>query len=524
MTNNTKNAVVSACLRILTLTLCSSLLLSCDAPKSVTPATFDHAADPLPFARPALKAQTILPNAPPLSEEAKKRLDLRRAFFAGDFAVLDPAVNQAHQRYVQGAVKKNESQSLFDSLEATQLAGIDICKDWIAAKPESYGAHLVCAAIWHNGAWVARSGEFSDKVTPVRFAMMRERLQRSDQLLHKAIGLSPKPVEALTLLAANRFLAGDKILFTESLDKAEQMMPGDLQVHETRMVYSLPEWGGSPAKILALMDRAKEKGVNEEDLLYLRDTYVARPHKSSTPGAERAYWEQAIAEKPTRARMHALSGYFERVQNWRDSVPATSRFIERFPDSAAAYQMRATANEKLGNIPAALSDYRTAAALGNNFATQSLIQAYVQGGMGLPAKNWTELEQVCRYGAALGSTAAANCMGSMFWEGGKIGPPFRTDIPQAFAWHLFAARSGYHNSQYDLGWLMLSGRAPGVTAEQAQTNGMFWLRRAAEQDHQYAKQKLREGGHPESEVVDEEAGGVLGRIKPILNAILRAIQ
>lgn len=70
----------------------------------------------------------------------------------------------------------------------------------------------------------------------------------------------------------------------------------------------------------------------------------------------------------------------------------------------------------------------------------------------------------------LGSAAAANCMASSFREGDAIGAPFHTDIPQSFAWHLFAARAGYHNSQYDLGWLLLSGRATGVAKEQAEDN------------------------------------------------------
>jgi TPR repeat protein len=248
---------------------------------------------------------------------------------------------------------------------------------------------------------------------------------------------------------------------------------------------------------------------------------VARPHKTSTPGAERAYWEKVIAEKPTFSRLNGLVRYFERVENWRDSVPAATQLIEKFPDTASAWQMRATANEKLGHIPAAVADYQMAAALGDNIATQALIQAYIQGSLGLAPKNWTTLDALCRYGAMLGSAAAANCMAAMFWEGDKVGPPFRNDIPQAFAWHLVAARSGYHNSQFDLGWLMLSGRAPGVTGEKAQENGLFWLRRAAELNHQYAKKKLQEGDHPESETVAEDGNGTFGRIVALLRAILQ---
>jgi TPR repeat protein len=103
-------------------------------------------------------------------------------------------------------------------------------------------------------------------------------------------------------------------------------------------------------------------------------------------------------------------------------------------------------------------------------------------------------------------------MGSMFWEGDRVGAPFHTDVPQAFAWHLVAARAGYHNSQYDLGWLLLSGRAPGINKEQGENNGLFWLRRAAERDQQFAKKKLEEGGYAES----EEVGPASDRLERVL--------
>jgi tetratricopeptide (TPR) repeat protein len=508
-----------ALLSVLTLAACCALI-ACDAGKTA-PKTFDHAADKLPFVRPALKAIDVLPDAAQLSDAAKKKLALQRAFFARDFVALDREINEAHQGYVDGRLKRDGNQDLIDNLEATQLAGIDACNDWLAAMPASYAAHWVCGAIWSNGASIARSGEYANKVTPVRFAMMRERLQRSNLLLERALTLSPKPVEALALLGHNHYLASQRTIAEDYLARAEKLMPADVRAHQTRMHYTLPEWGGSAEEVAKLKERAAKMGVDQDDLRDLHDTYIARPHKLSTPGAERVYWEQAIAEKPTFTRLMGLAHYYEHMANWRDAVPAMTRLIEHFPDHAVAYQMRADAHTKIGNIPAALADNRMAAALGNDFSTQNLIQGHIQGNLGLPAKSWVALEQVCRYGAGLGSAAAANCMASMFWEGNQVGPPFHTDIPQAFAWHQVAARGGYYNSQYDLGWLMMTGRAPGVDPEQGKTNGLFWLRRAAEQDHLYARKKLEEGGFPESEPV---ADGAAGASSSIFQALYWLIQ
>jgi tetratricopeptide (TPR) repeat protein len=479
------------------------LLVACDSQQNKVTKSFDHVADGLMFVRPVASVAATFPQAPAISENAQENIRLQRAFFSGDFSVLDTSLNQAHEHYVQGQVKDDAVGRFIDHLKSTQLAGIGACEDWIAAYPASYAAHWICGAMWHEGAWIARSHQYVNKIKSIRFALMRERFKHSDALLQKAITLSPRPVEALTLLAINRFMSGDKELAEGLLQQAREMMPGYGPLYGATLNYSLPEWGGSPDKIAQAMKDAQSADIDQDLLLYFHDEFVARPEKSSNPGDEKAYWEQAIAEKPTFYRLKALVEYYRRVQNWRDTIPAASRLIEAFPDDAEAYWMRADAYEKLGNIPAALTDYRMAAAQGDNYAIQSLIQAYIQGGLGLAARDWNALDQVCRYGAALGSAAGANCLGSAFRDGGAIGAPFYTDVPQSFAWHLFAARAGYHNSQYDLGWLLLSGRVPGVTKEQGEDDGLFWLRRAVELDHQYARKKLQEGGYAESEAVED---------------------
>ncbi len=498
--------------------LISCLLASCDSSLERTSQRFDYAAESLSFPRPQLSHADLLPGAPALSPAAADRVKLQSAFFARNYALLDASINDLHQRTLQGKTGVQPADAFVDSIEKTQLAGIDACRDWLTAKPQSYAAHWVCGAMWRNGAWIARSGEFADKVTPVRFALMRERFARSDALLEKAVTLSSKPLEALTLLAANRLAVGDDELARGLLQQAESIMPAYARLHETRIHYSQPEWGGSAEKVQQGIDHARAAGVDGETLLYFHDHFAVRPWKMSDPGAERLYWEKAIADQPTFYRLKGLADYFHRMNNWRDNIPAASRLVEQYPAYADGFWMRAAANEKLGHIPQALDDYRMAAAQGHDFSTQALIQAHIQGGLGLAAKSWDALDQVCRYGAALGSAAAANCMGSMFWEGSRVGGPFRTDIPQAFAWHLVGARGGYHNSQYDLGWLLLTGRAPAVDQEQGRNSGLFWLRRAAELDHQFAKKKLQEGQYTESEDVAQDHN-LVDRMMKILRLI-----
>ena len=154
-----------------------------------------------------------------------------------------------------------------------------------------------------------------------------------------------------------------------------------------------------------------------------------------------------------------------------------------------------------------------------NYARAYAIEA---GGEPAPAANGAvpeRLQQLMSKLISLALPSGSNCMASIFWEGDKIGGPFRSDVAQAYAWHLMAARGGYHNSQFDLGWLLASGRAPNLAAEQARDEGIFWLHRAAEQNHEHARKRLEELGEPR----DEEIGGRYAEAREWLEIALKVV-
>lgn len=466
--------------------------VSCSDSKAVEAEGIDFSAEPLPFSQPKIEPLFVLPDTPRLFESTQRTLDIRRAFFARQFEIPELALNLAHDNYLNGLSEKSESWQIIKSIQDTQLAGIDACADWLREMPDSYAAHWLCGAIWREGALAARTGKFASEVSAARFAIMHERLQRSNALLEKAISLTPKPLEALTLLAENHYLGGDKKQAEELLERAEKIKPDHAPVHWVRLNFSQPKWGGSTKLVQAAFERAKKAGVNRIRLLDMEDDYIAQPSKMTNPGQARAYWERVIKEQPTKDRLTSLRNDLFRTQNWNAALPVATRLIEEFPGDESDYYWRARIHQELGRIAEARDDYRMAAAMGNDLALQELIMANIRGGLGLTEKSFDEVILLCRYGASLGSGVGANCIGSLFFEGGSAGVPFRQDKAQAFAWHLIGARAGHYNSQYDLGWLMFTDRAPGVEPETAKRLGVYWLRRAAEQDHQFAKKKLKE--------------------------------
>lgn len=504
--------------------LCAPLLLAaCTSSVASMPERIDLAAEALPVSIAPIRVPETLPGAPALSVATQLDLALRRAFFARRFSPMDAMLAEARETGLAEGEEDHALRRFIEGVRDTQLAGLDACNAWLETMPESYVAHLVCGAMWGSAAWDARGDDTVDKVTPARFALMRERFERANVLLTKALGLTPRPVEALTILAANHFGMGgpdNRAAALALLRRAQEMAPAYSSIHEVRINFLLPEWGGSSEMVIKAIEEAARAGVARDRLRDFHDEFVVRPWTRSDPGAERAYWDGAIATEPSFYRLDSLVKYFHRVENWRDGEPAASRLIAAYPDYAHGYWLRAVIREKLGRIPEALEDYRAAAARGDDWATQALIQAYIQGGLGLPQRDWQALDQLCRYGAGLGISSAANCLGAAFREAASIGPPFRTDIPQSLAWHLLAARAGYHNSQYDLGWLLMTGRVPGMDEKQGKRLGVFWLRRAAELGHQFARKKLQEGGYPESEPV----GGPPSVLEAARDGVLRILS
>jgi len=480
------------------LILSALLLCSCVKDSEAQPG-LDHAADDLPFPRPKLEPLALLPGAEPIPAEAQHVLEIRRAFFTGNFSLVGQTLNSAHQQYLDGQIRTSGTSAIADSIRDTQLAGIDACSDWLKAMPKSYAAHWLCGAVWQSGAFAIRTGKVSSEVRPVQFTLMRERMQRSNSLLEKALTLTDQPLEALTLLGANHYSLGNEEQAEAYLQRAETIKPAHLAIHSVRLQYVQPEWGGSQAEVLKAMERARAAGLEASDLIDLEDEFIARPWRMSTPGAARIYWEDAIRTQPTQQRLTDLTKHFVWLSNWHDALPYATRLVETYPGHAEGHYLRARINANLGYIPEAREDYRMAAALGHDLALQELIMAHIRGGLGLPAKSFEDTIPLCRYGASLGSAVGANCMGSMYDEAASVGLPLRQDIPQSFAWHLLGARAGHYNSQYDLGWLLYTGRGSGVKPEMAESNGVFWMRRAAEQDHRFAKQKLEEREIPLSE-------------------------
>ncbi len=456
------------------------------------PAARDFAVESLGLPDPVHERLDRWHEAPLPSALAQARVAARRAFFAGEFESVQSAFMQAHDAYVKGTSPQDETDRLLYPLRTVGLSGVRRCDQWTQAMPRSYAAFYVCAKVWQQGAWMARSQEAASKVSERRFALMRARLRRSNELLEQAIGFDAKPIQALTLLAENLHLLTEHERAAAVVERALALMPAHAAAHTVSARYAMPDWGGSEERLTAAVERARRAGMHRDGLTSLEDQQLARPWRTATPGAERLYWEKALAEHVSAERLHAFAMYYLRLENWRDALPVLERSIRDYPHVAENYYWRGRVHQALGNLQGALADYRMAAALGEEDAINHLIYAHLQGGLTLPQRDLTALAGLCRHAAGLGSPAGANCLASSHWDGGL--PGIVRNPAQALAWHLHAARGGSRNSQHDLGWLLMSRPLAEVKAPDAREAGIFWLQRSAEQGHPFAGRKLQEAG------------------------------
>ena len=456
------------------------------------PELMDRAGLHMPFDQAFYAAPTELQGVPLPPEQVLQALQATRAFFAADFTYLQQALSAERERALtvpEGSVGYNPFVS---SLTLTALAGVERCEQWLKSMPESYLAHWICAEIWNNGAWDARSERRLSDINLAQTLLLKERLQISNHLLEHARTLDDTPVEALTLLAENHFLLGTGMAGFY-LDRAAAVLPRYLPTYRTRANFLQPRWGGSKQLVQSTIEQARLAGVSESDLFDMRDEFLAYPTELSTPGATREYWESAIGHHPTRKRLIGLMYEFANRQNWKALVPAAEAVIANYPQEDEAYYWLAEAKKMLGQTEEARAAYLSAAAMGNDDAMQVLIMAFIRGGLGIDAAySGPSLPELCGYSAALGSPIGANCLGAGFFEGGQPGVPFERDPAQGYAWHLLASRAGHYNSQFDLGWMLYTGRVAGIDREQARELGIFWLRRAEEKRHVYAERRLDE--------------------------------
>jgi hypothetical protein len=275
--------------------------------------------------------------------------------------------------------------------------------------------------------------------------------------------------------------------------------PQDGWLYFSAAEYAKPKWAGKQSQertqfLLQLADKNKLNALDRKVLEQETSAIVNDVENNPNPEAWRPYRLDRVEKAPHLFNLIGLLNQEGAVRNWPKVVEISQKIIEKNPHNTNAWQWRGRALKEIGTREEAFTATLTASIRGFDWSMGQIIRAHLNGGLGRKPGDQETLYAYCKMGAALGSPSAANCMGSTYTDG-ILGIP--RDNKKAVEWHMLAARGGSANSQHDLAVLLPQVQSgPGV-----QEAAQFWLRRAAAQEHEYAKKKLAAQGESSSQLL-----------------------
>lgn len=360
---------------------------------------------------------------------------------------------------------------------------------WLRAEPDSPAARLLLGVAWADAAVNARGGSYSSQVAPAQMAIFEQRFEKARPHLEAIAGRNDVHASlAHAFLQVPYFYLGESDKGWATIEALVVQAPQYGWLYFWAADYAKPKWAGArgPQRLRQLEELASRHGLNaadrkvlDQDIGYVQADLDHQPN----PQAWRPYWEKRNAEAPHLYNLLQWLGHEHSVRNWPVVERLATQALALNPHQTYSLYLRHQARKEMGRGGEALRDAVAAAVLGDDDAMQTVINAHLQGTMGVAPGDHQGLIAYCRMGAAFGLPAAANCIGSMYVDG-AAGLP--RDTTQGVAWHLLAARGGHDNSQHDVG-VLLPRVAPG---QPAQDLAGFWMREAARQGHQYARHKL----------------------------------
>lgn len=410
-----------------------------------------------------------------------------QALIAGRYADVEAYFLDLQGRLPIGQ-QVDELHQFHLQLEDLKLLPLDSVLGWRKAHPKSRAARWAHGVMVSLAGWDARGEKLASETQPAAFARMQERFVAADGIFTLLFSAPDAfAAHAALKMAQMRIARGEPQPAEELFREALRLAQRSRSIHRIHMHFASEKWMGKNALSAAKerFERAQHAGLDGRfmtQLRHIREANQQRPDESPDPPFRKRFWAQRANELPSIYNLQHLAWAEEYVQDWGSLIETAERMVQVDARSKIARELRGAARQSLGQNEGAVQDHLAAVALGSERAMIALIHAQLTGALGLKRRDVPALLELCRFGASQGLPSAANCLGGLYDE--AQGMP--RDMEQSLAWHLLGARGGHWNSQHDLGWMAYTG-SRGFKHEDM---GVYWLRRAAQQGHDYAKRKL----------------------------------
>lgn len=123
--------------------------------------------------------------------------------------------------------------------------------DWIDREPMSAEAHTTRGDFYQSWAWDARGSGWANTVTGEGARLFQERIAKSESDLTVAFGMNPKDAYVCAQMITNCLASGRERAKMEAWFKAGLSAdPLDYGLHDAKMTFLTPRWGGDPVDLL----------------------------------------------------------------------------------------------------------------------------------------------------------------------------------------------------------------------------------------------------------------------------------
>lgn len=417
--------------------------------------------------------------------------DQLRALGKEDLSLARDTITAAQLAYERGEARESAVFSAIEVFNKPRPRLATALDRWIAEEPDAYAPWLARAVQRDALAWQARGGDFAHKTPEENFREMTRFHRLAAEDLRRSLEHSRRPIASIVSLMWVATASGYREAVRDLFMAGLRLSPRSYALHRGYLVQLFPKWGGSFELGEALLRDAQVRGLTAFDLGSLKLMMFQERNRERILSDPRA--AIGVAAQYTKVHDSAQSWLWRGVAEREHGMLAEAseslrKAIEHAPEWPDAHEELAYLHKLRGNARDAVRVYEQAALLGSYYAQEQLSRAYLYGELGL-AKDMITARKRCEEAAAMLNPWGEFCMGALYVDG-LAGMP-RDDV-RAVYWFRRAAEQGDATAQHDLGWMLIQGRGAAADREQ----GLFWLRKAALQDHEYAKAKLEQLGEP----------------------------
>jgi TPR repeat protein len=306
-----------------------------------------------------------------------------------DYAAIEDAARDLRQRYQSAKLTSDEfnDQMVVIATAADATMAADLAR-WAQAAPDSYTAHYVLGVLYLNLARAARGGKWASETSEEQFAGMRKYAESARAELRRSLVLFDKPYPSYRPLIAVAALLGLPAEANEYLAAASKIDADAVGVYLRYFLYNTPRWGGTYARLDALVDAARKGPMSREHVALLESAVLAARARDESdlnrnPVGAMDYYLAAYQKVPAKEHINYLywaAAEAKRAARFDQAIDIYSQVLAQAGGEARALDQRGWLYDtEKKDVDRAMKDYLAAAELGDSWALDRVGRCYLAG-------------------------------------------------------------------------------------------------------------------------------------------------